>query len=215
MTPEKYLSLSHARADWLRVQCEVAYVRVLIAAQSVREALLREEVERTRAQAERDCKYSPGQPRVPAGQTGGGQWTGGGTGDASSGGEAVDVLDAGNGSDLLTLVLDPGSGGNGGGDGPNGCAAALAACKGYAMRLFDLGYEQDSFVLRQSCFTHTNRCLSLDARVQSSDPTQFGLSLFPPDYEKGGGGVVLHMYGKTPVYIPPATDPWANIPPAK
>ena len=187
------------KADWLRVKSEVAYVRMLFAGARWIEALRREELAASQ-------KYSPDQPRVPAGNPDGGQWTSGGTGDA---------VDADNGNDHLTLVLDPGSGGNGRGDGPNGCAAAFAACEGYAMRLFDLGYEQDSFVLRQSCFTHTNRRLSLDAKVQSSDPTQFGLSLFPPDYEKGGGGVVLHMYGKTPVYIPPATDPLANIPPAR
>ena len=154
-------------------------------------------------------KYSPDQPRVPAGNSDGGQWTGGG------GGGSVDALDAGIENDLSTLVLDPGSRGNGGGDRPNGCNAAFAACSGYAERLFDLGYVPESFELRQSCFVHTNGCFNLDALVQSSESSKFGISLFPPDFEKGGGGVVLHMYGKEPVYIPPATDPLTNIPPAR
>jgi len=52
-----------ARAGWLRAQCEVAYVRVLMAAQRYADVLRRED------------KYRPDQPRVPAGNPDGGQWT--------------------------------------------------------------------------------------------------------------------------------------------
>jgi len=72
MRPDVMVLVRKARADWLRAQCEVACVRVLMAAQRYADALLRED------------KYSPDQPRVPAGNPDGGQWTdAGGSGEAS------------------------------------------------------------------------------------------------------------------------------------
>ena len=84
MTVPRPASLRQVRADWLRVQSEVAYVRTLFAGQTYREALRRE--------AEREEKYSPDQPRVPAGSSDGGQWTDGGGGDNLMGGAGNDQL---------------------------------------------------------------------------------------------------------------------------
>lgn len=79
MTSDVMVLVRKARADWLRAQCEVVYVRVLMAAQRYADALRRED------------KYRPDQPRVPAGNPDGGQWT-----DAGGGGEAsVDLAQGG------------------------------------------------------------------------------------------------------------------------
>jgi predicted nucleotidyltransferase len=68
MQMEKVWTLDAVKADWARVKCEVAYVRTIVAAHLLMKAL--------RRQGEQ--KFNPGQPRIPAGQTGGGQWTDGG-----------------------------------------------------------------------------------------------------------------------------------------
>ena len=72
MTVPRPPSLRDVRVKWLRVQSEVAYLKMLFAGQRFREALRRE--------AEREEKYRPDQPRVPAGNSDGGQWTDGGGG---------------------------------------------------------------------------------------------------------------------------------------
>jgi hypothetical protein len=101
MTPDKYLSLRHARADWERVKCEVAYVRVLILAQRLREAMLRDEAAgRLSAPDGGAVKFRDDQPRLPAGQTGGGQWTSGAGGSATAG----DAPAAGDKPDQTTLL---------------------------------------------------------------------------------------------------------------
>lgn len=68
MTSDVMVLVRKARADWLRAQCEVAYVRVLMSAQRYADVLRRED------------KYRPDQPRVPAGNSDGGQWTDAGGG---------------------------------------------------------------------------------------------------------------------------------------
>jgi hypothetical protein len=68
MQMEKVWTLDAVKADWARVKCEVAYVRTIVAAHLLMKALQRQE----------EQKFNPGQPRIPAGQTGGGQWTDGG-----------------------------------------------------------------------------------------------------------------------------------------
>ena len=151
-------------------------------------------------------KYSPDQLRVAAGQSGGGQWTSTNSSDAH---------DAVSENDFIELILDPGGRGNGGGEGLNGCVVALAACTVYAERLFDLGYERESFELRQACYKTTIGCNAFDASVQSLGPPYFGLTTYPPNPMQGGGGVVYHQFGSQPVYAPPAKDPLANIPPAR
>ena len=88
MRPDVMVLVRKARADWLRAQCEVAYVRVLMAAQRYADALRREE------------KYSPDQPRVPAGNPDGGQWT-----DAGGGEQA--------GSDIASFQVAQGRAGQG------------------------------------------------------------------------------------------------------
>jgi len=52
MTSDVMVLVRKARAGWLRAQCEVAYVRVLMAAQRYADVLRRED------------KYRPDQPRV-------------------------------------------------------------------------------------------------------------------------------------------------------
>ena len=91
MSMKRPLSVHQVKADWLRVQGEVAYVRMLVAGQRWIEALRREERE--------SLKYSPDQPRVPAGNSDGGQWTseGGGGGE----GTGTDVLVGGGGKDKI------------------------------------------------------------------------------------------------------------------
>jgi hypothetical protein len=87
MPPERYLSLRHARADWLRVKSEIAYVRVLILAQRLREAILRDEAAaRLNTSDGGAVKFREDQPRLPAGHTGGGQWTSGAGGAGGAGG---------------------------------------------------------------------------------------------------------------------------------
>ena len=67
MTSQRSASLREVRTKWLRVKSEVAYVKMLFAGQRFREALRRAE--------EREEKYRSDQPRVPAGNSDGGQWT--------------------------------------------------------------------------------------------------------------------------------------------
>ena len=148
-------------------------------------------------------------PASALGNPDGGQWTDAGGGGGSSGGEA------GEETDLLNLVRDTDNGGNGGGKGSNGCVVALAACTGYSERLYDLGYEKESFELRQSCYSTAIGCNGFDAKVQSLGPPYFGLTTFPPHPAQGGGGVVYHQYGSQPVYVPPAKDPLAHVPRAR
>lgn len=88
---------------WLHVQSEVAYLKMLFAGQRFREASRREE--------EREEKYRPDQPRVPAGNPDGGQWTD--EGGASNGlvrvaqaGSALGVLDDANDS-IVEQVQQP------------------------------------------------------------------------------------------------------------
>lgn len=66
MTSMGSAGFREAKAAWLRVESGVAYVRALLLGQRWIEALAREE------------KYRPDQPRVPAGNADGGQWTDGG-----------------------------------------------------------------------------------------------------------------------------------------
>jgi hypothetical protein len=72
MQTEKVWTLDEVKADWARVKCEVAYVRTIVAAHLLMKVLRQQE----------ELKFNPGQPRIPVGQTGGGQWTDGGSGSA-------------------------------------------------------------------------------------------------------------------------------------
>jgi hypothetical protein len=76
MTAERPVSLAQVKADWLRVQSEMAWVRMLVASWRLRDALKRELAAlRNQDQLGFAAKYSPDQPRISAGQSGGGQWT--------------------------------------------------------------------------------------------------------------------------------------------
>jgi cell wall-associated NlpC family hydrolase len=100
MQTEKVWTLQQVRADWLRVQNEVAYVRTIVAAHQLMKTLQR--LEQQKLLVASSLKYSPDQPRISAGQSGGGQWTDGG-----GGGHGGGAGTSGNG----------GSGGSGGGTG--------------------------------------------------------------------------------------------------
>jgi hypothetical protein len=81
MQTERAWTLDEVKADWARVKCEVAWVRMLFAARDYRLAPARKHVANRRQAARLMArKYSPDQPRVPGGQSGGGQWTDGGGG---------------------------------------------------------------------------------------------------------------------------------------
>jgi Bacterial EndoU nuclease len=83
MQTEKVWTLDDVKADWARVKCEVAYVRMIVAAHILLGTLRRQdEIKRLAAET---LKYRPDQPRISAGQTGGGQWTDGGGGTAGDG----------------------------------------------------------------------------------------------------------------------------------
>jgi hypothetical protein len=79
---EKVWTLDEVKADWARVKCEVAYVRTIVAAHRLLNVLQQQEkFKRLAAEA---LKYRPDQPRISAGQSGGGQWTDGGGGQVLS-----------------------------------------------------------------------------------------------------------------------------------
>ena len=80
-------SLAQARADWQRVKCDFYALKMLFAGRRWIAALERE------AQAAREAKYAPDQPRVPAGSSDGGQWTSGGSGVGAGGGVSADNSD--------------------------------------------------------------------------------------------------------------------------
>jgi hypothetical protein len=83
MTAERPVSLAQVKADWLRVQSEMAWVRMLVAARTYRKAVERKQAAtRNQDPLVMASKYSPEQPRVPVGQSGGGQWTHGSGSDA-------------------------------------------------------------------------------------------------------------------------------------
>lgn len=71
------LQAERARADLLSLRSDLAALRMQLALTKLRHALRR--------------KYRPDQPRVPAGNPHGGQWTDEGGGQGTSGGETVDV----------------------------------------------------------------------------------------------------------------------------
>ena len=103
MRNNETVSLRQVRADWERVKCEVAYVRVLILGQRLREALLRDEAKVQLATSEGgSVKFREDQPRLPGGQTGGGQWTGGGAGSSPA-----DETPAGNSGKPVQTALLP------------------------------------------------------------------------------------------------------------
>jgi hypothetical protein len=78
MQTEKVWTLDEVKADWARVKCEVAYVRTIVAAHQLMKTFRRqEELKRLAADS---LKFRPDQPRIPSGQSGGGQWTDGGGG---------------------------------------------------------------------------------------------------------------------------------------
>jgi hypothetical protein len=73
MTAERPVSLAQVKADWLRVQSDMAWVRMLVASWRLRDALKRElAARRNQDQLGFAAKYSPDQPRISAGQSGGG-----------------------------------------------------------------------------------------------------------------------------------------------
>jgi hypothetical protein len=78
MKMEKVWTLDDVKADWARVKCEVAYVRTIVAAHQLMKILRRQEQQKLLVAS--SLKYSRDQPRVSAGQSGGGQWTDGGGG---------------------------------------------------------------------------------------------------------------------------------------
>jgi Contact-dependent growth inhibition CdiA C-terminal domain len=115
MQTEKVWTLDEVKADWARVKCEVAYVRMIVAAHQLMKTLQRQdEIKRLAAEA---LKYRPDQPRISAGQSGGGQWTDGGVGSRSRG-----VRTAGLGSEILKRAAQK----------------ALQFVKPYAKKLFDV-----------------------------------------------------------------------------
>ena len=79
------LTDEHLRASWdgnlLSLRHQVADLMLTLKARRLREALRLEE------------RFNPDQPRVPAGNADGGQWTGGGGTDAFAGGEGNDRLE--------------------------------------------------------------------------------------------------------------------------
>ena len=97
------VALHAVRTKWLRVKSEVAYVRMLFAGARFRESLERDE--QLKAYAETSQKYSPDQPRVPAGSSEGGQWTDGGGGTLGESG--LGDIHGGGGDDKLDQIYDP------------------------------------------------------------------------------------------------------------
>ena len=83
MQTAKVWTLDDVKADWARVKCEVAYVRTIVAAYILLGTLRRQE--QIKRLAAEQLKYSPDQPRVSAGQSGGGQRTSG----AGGGGQVL------------------------------------------------------------------------------------------------------------------------------
>ena len=73
MQTEKVWTLDDVKADWARVKCEFAYLRMIAAAHRLIN-ILRAKEEQKRADVEQ-FKFNPGQPRVPAGNgRESGQW---------------------------------------------------------------------------------------------------------------------------------------------
>ena len=101
MQTAKVWTLDDVKADWARVKCEVAYVRTIVAAYILLGTLRRQE--QIKRLAAEQLKYSPDQPRVTAGQSGGGQWT---DGRGVSGGSGSDVLLGGSGRGNVTSGPD-------------------------------------------------------------------------------------------------------------
>jgi Bacterial CdiA-CT RNAse A domain len=101
MTAERPVTLQQVKGDWLRVQAEMAWVRMLITARAYRKAVERKQaIARSQDALVLASKYSPDQPRVSAGQSGSGQWTDGGGG-------GRDSLIGGSGNDGLAKANDP------------------------------------------------------------------------------------------------------------
>jgi hypothetical protein len=93
MQMQKVWTLDEVKADWARVKCEVAWVRMQFAARDYRLATERKHVANRRQAAWLMArKYSPDQPRVPGGQSGGGQWTDGGGGGAQASQEIINRI---------------------------------------------------------------------------------------------------------------------------
>jgi hypothetical protein len=83
MQTEKVWTLDEVKADWLRVQSEVAYVRTIVAAHQLMKTLQR--LEQQKLLVASSLKYSADQPRVSAGNgRESGQWAGAAAGSGAS-----------------------------------------------------------------------------------------------------------------------------------
>ncbi len=105
----------------------------------------------------------------------------------------------------------------GGGGGMDACMVAVTQCDGTATRLYDLRWIRESHELYKQCRASYAQCLLNESVAKNVTPPPgtrlTPVTTFPPEQKRNGGGYVIHRRDGPPIYVPPAFDPLATVPP--